>query len=376
MKSLRHLTAATAAVLLLSACLGSSSSPAEPTDPPVGGDIIRYNHLGLADFAVESLFHAGDSVWAAGSHGIYVSRNLDARNEDEANWQRQLDGYHFIHINGFDANTLFALGLPEGIDQAELYRSTDGGANWSLIKHNFGTQGDIAESSITRLLPDTETGYLYAVGADLLAVSYDQGNSWEALSGEPGLIARNFALSLHPERSHLWWGGQNAIEQLLLHRFSLIDNEHESWQMLFPSPSTVEDIVFDRTNPDRVFIGAEGGIALSENYGNDWQTVLSPDHHIFYMAIVQSHRFPEVWYSARWEKSNEEHQLTFKYSDDRGHTWQRSIHPPRAGHEGMRDMVLLRSAQDGQDVLWLGLQSGIWNGGGIMRVGVDLQAFN
>lgn len=376
MKSLHHIASSTAIVLLLSACFGSSSTPAEQPEPPVGGDIIRYNHLGLADFAVESLYHAGDSVWVAGDDGIYVSRNLDARNEDEAGWALQLDGYHFIHINGFDATTLFALGLPEGSDHAELYRSTDGGGHWSLIKHNFGTQGDVVASSITRLLPDPETGYLYGVGADLLAISYDQGNSWEVLSGEPGLIARNFAINLHPQRNDLWWGGQNAIEQLLLHRFSLNDQTQESWQALLPSPSTVEAIVFDRSNSDRVFVGAEGGIAVSNNYGNEWQVVLSPDHHIFYMAIVQSQRFPEVWYSARWEKANQEHQLTFKYSTDRGNTWQRNVHPAGAGREGMRDMVLLSNAQDGQDVLWLGLQSGNWVGGGVMRVGVDLQVFN
>lgn len=379
MKSITYFTCSVITVFLLSACLGSSSNPADPPEPepepPVGGDIIRYNHLGLDDFAVESLYYTGDSVWVAGTGGIYVSRNIQARSEDEADWQLQLEGFHFSHITGFDVTTLFAIGVPEGTGLNELYRSTDSGENWELVKHDFANDNDVEQSSMTHLLAHQTTGYLYVVGADFLAVSYNQGETWEPLIGEPGLIARNYALSLNDERNDLWWGGQDAVERMTLNRFSLNNGEHTNWRALFPAPATVEDIVFDDTNPDRVIFGAEGGIALSENYGADWEYVIT-EQSAFYMSIVQSRRYPEVWYTARWEKSNDQHQLMFEYSKDRGYSWQRSTHPQRAGHDGMRDMVLLQDAQDGQDILWLGLQSGTWEGGGVMRVAVDLDEFN
>lgn len=383
MKFILNFTSSAVTALLLSACLGSSSNPVDPPEPsnpdpepPITGDIIRYHHLGLDTFAVESLYQAGDSVWAAGAGGIYVSRNLEALNQDQANWQLQLAGFHFSYITGFDATTLFAIGVPENPGLNELYRSTDSGANWTEVKHDFANANDVEQSSMTRLLADQATGYLYAVGADLLAISYNQGENWEPLHGEPGFIARNFSLSLNSQYNDLWWGGQDAVERMTMNRFSLNDQAHTHWQALFPSPATVEDIVFDRTNPDRVLFGAEGGIALSENYGLDWDAVITDDHAAFYMAIEQSSRYPEVWYSARWEKLNEQHPLMFEYSTDRGYSWQRSTHPQRAGHDGVRDMVLLQNAQDGQDILWLGLQSGTWEGGGVMRVAVDLEVFN
>ncbi|MCC5880174.1 MAG: hypothetical protein JJU03_09820 [Idiomarina sp.] len=382
MKLLRYSVICLLGTLILTACLGSSTPPEQspPPLPPIVGDTIRYNHLGLDSVAVEALYHAGGSVWAAGDGEIYVSRNINARNPDEANWQIQLDGALFTHLSGFDEQVLFALGLVVGAtaseNAVELYRSQDSGENWEIIKHNFGAAEDGHHSVLEALFPDSATGYLYGVGQDLLAISYDQGETWETLFGQPGMTSRNFSLALQETRNDLWWGGQNAIEQLSLQRFSLNHGTHQSWGELFPSPSTIEHIAFDRTNTDRVFIGTEGGVGLSENYGEDWQQVVFHDDYAFYMAIAQSFAEPDVWYSARWEKGRQHHPLVFEYSKDAGYTWQQSRHPATQEHFGMRDMVLLATQQDSQDVLWLAMQNGQWEGGGVMRISVALESFN
>lgn len=369
-------------VTLLTGCLGSSSSPADPIapappppSPPEVSDIIRYNHLGLSDVAVETVFVTDDGVWVAGDQGIFFSANLTATNEDEAKWQHQLDGIHISHMQGFHAQEVYAIGVEAPDKPYVLFRSTNRGQTWQRIENNFGGSSRDAYSNLETLYADTETGYLYGAGQQAIAVSYDQGVQWQLLAGGWDMIALSAMLTRHPVYNDLWLGGQNAIEQSTLVRFSLTQQTSDFWSQLLPAPSVNQTIVFDRTNPDRILIGAEGGIITSPDYGNNWHELVV-DTNGFYFDILQSPLDDNVWYSATWNKGIEPHPLQFIYSTDNGESWQTNQHPASDVNYGVRSMKFVDAGQTRSDVIWAGLQSGRWSGGGVMRIEVDLEVFH
>lgn len=367
-------------IALLTGCLGSSSSPSEPVAPPPPSppdvsDIIRYNHLGLADVAVETLFVTGDGVWVAGDQGIFFSSNLSATNEEEANWQQQLEGIHILHMQGFHAQEIYAIGVETINTPYVLLRSTDRGQTWQPLAHDFGGKSSDVSSNLEVLYADTETGYLYGAGQQAIAVSYDHGTQWQLLSGGWDTIALSAKLLLHPVHNDLWLGGQNAIEESTLVRYSLNQKTTDMWNGLLPSPSVNQTIAFDRASPDRLIIGAEGGLLSSVDYGNTWDTLLV-DTNAFYFDVLQSPLDNNVWYSARWQKGLEPHPLQFIYSTDNGESWQTSQHPASERNYGVRSMQFVNAGQTRSDVMWAVLQSGRWSGGGVMRIGVDLEVFH
>lgn len=372
-------------ISLLSGCLGSSSSSSDPIVPPQpppsappptqDEGIIRFSHLGLTELAVETLFATPEGVWVAGDQGIYFSNNPAATNPQQANWQHQLSDFYTLHMTGFHADEIYAIGI-DAIDKPyALLRSTDRGQSWQRLQHNFGGDNTNAYSNLEVLYADPDTGYLYAAGQQAIAVSYDQGQQWQLLSGEWGMIALSVALNKHSLHNDLWLGGQNAIEQSTLVRLSLNQQTSDFWAELLPSPSVNQSIAFDWSDPDRIVISAEGGILASENYGSDWQVLLEDAEH-FYFSLLQSPDHSELWYTGRWQKGLEPHPLHFMYSTDAGLNWQVETHPSDDQNYGVRTMQFIPGSDTDGEVIWAGLQSGAWNGGGVMRIQIELADFH
>lgn len=363
--------------LALSGCLGSSTPPAEPDDPepPITGDIIRFNHLGLSDVAVEALWVGDAGIWVGGDQGVFFSAHLDAMNAAQANWQHQLEDLHIVEITGFHGDDIYAIGIESPEKPSVLLRSVDQGGTWDRVEHNFGGTDDVDWSNLQVLFADNDTGYLYGAGQQAIAVSYDHGRQWELVAGDWGTMASSAALAKHPFHNDLWLGGQNAIEESTLVRHSLSQQSSTYWTGLFPAPSVNQAVAFDAVNPDRILVGAEGGIIGTDNYGSDWQYLLEDEDYSFFFDLIQSPIEPDVWYSARWRKGVEPHQLEFVYSTNQGVDWQTRTHPATDENFGVRSMALVANDETG-DVIWAGLQSGAWSGGGVMRISADLEHFH
>lgn len=64
--------------------------------------------------------------------------------------------------------------------RSKLVESTDGGDSWQEVTHDFG---DEEPETVFALHYDSDNMALYATGTDVLAVSYDEGRSWQLLAG-------------------------------------------------------------------------------------------------------------------------------------------------------------------------------------------------
>ncbi|WP_111640472.1 sialidase family protein [Marinimicrobium alkaliphilum] len=248
----------------------------------------------------------------------------------------------------------------EGIFSDRLVESTDGGDSWHSIEHNFGAE---EPETLYGLHYDDNNNALYATGVEALAVSLDEGRTWALLDGLwDGFAQPKRAINHNPATNDIWYGGQNAIEQLVLERYSLDTQEAESFRDLMPNPSVVYGIVFDPENEAGVYISGEGGIVKTENNGEDWRTLIGDVDYRFYFGLAIDPNDPQTLYTGGWTKNWDTPQrLIFEVSADGGETWTQHKHPSTTLYGGVRS--ILATTENDKTVVYLGLY-----GGGIMRV--------
>jgi photosystem II stability/assembly factor-like uncharacterized protein len=248
----------------------------------------------------------------------------------------------------------------EGIFSDQLVESLDGGESWHSVAHNFGAEDP---ETLYGLYYDAYNNALYATGVEALAMSLDEGRSWELLDGLwSGFGQPKRAINYNVATNDIWYGGQNAIEQLVLERYSLDTQQAESFRELMPNPSVVYGIVFDPENEAGVYISGEGGIVKTENNGEDWITLMGDVDYRFYFGLAIDPNNPQTLYTGGWSKMWDTPQpLIFEISTDGGATWTQYQHPSTTLFGGVRS--ILATTEDDVTVVYLGLY-----GGGIMKV--------
>lgn len=337
--------------LVVSACSGDSD--------PADGNRIEYSFEGLDGHVVTRLYQHEKQLFAATNRGLYTKGTngqwlATGLTQKEVLDVALLDDDHLIaSVRETDA---------EGITSDQLAESTDGGENWTRIAHDFGAEG---EETLFGLYYDASNKALYATGVEALAVSLDEGRSWELLNGfwdgfgQPKNIVRH-----NPATNDIWYGGQNGMEQLVLERYSLDTEEAKSFRDLMPNPSVVYGIVFDPENDAGVYVSGEGGIVKTENNGTNWSTLIGDVDYRFYFDLAIDPENPEVLFTGGWTKNWDTPQaLVFEMSTDGGETWTQHPHPSATLFGGVRS--ILSTTEAGMTVVYLGLYRG-----GIMKVTV------
>lgn len=263
----------------------------------------------------------------------------------------------------------------EGYPVFSLYETTDAGHSWLEIKHNFGhyeTENEQGKNQIFRAEPpfaliyEPDSATLYGSGYDVLARSTDYGLSWQVLHGGWGMFSQpNTALAINPTKTEVWSGGQGLIENPLLYQFKLQTDElvehHTAIHQVLShpnnlGPAVVYSIRFFADQPNAVFITGEGGIAISENGGEDWRNLLGDVDFRFYYDVLQDPSSSRL-YTAGWNKEFDLPQpLIIEWSDDHGQSWQSFQYPSSSLYGGVRSMVMHQ--EQGEHTLFLGLYKG------------------
>jgi hypothetical protein len=201
-------------------------------------------------------------------------------------------------------------------------KTTDGGATWTVLASDFG--GPDGPETIHALAFDAPRNRVLATGSTVLAESRDEGASWEIMDGDwQGFGHPQSALAVHPQNGDAWYGGQNAIEGLILHHFQHATRTSTLHLDVLPRPSVAKGIGFPKAqDPKHVIITGEGGIAETRDAGLTW-TKLFGDGFNFYFDIALDASSPSRMVSARWQKYFDSPQpLHAIVSDDAGKTWR------------------------------------------------------
>lgn len=325
-------------------------------DGPGGGQsAVSFHHEGLDGHEVVHLYEHNNNVFAATDKGLYVRAGT-------GQWQSAgLEQVHVFDVAFFGAEHFIA-SVRETVDEVwmdDLVETLDGGETWQAITHNFG--GEDMET-VFGLHYDSDNNALYATGREALAVSYDEGRSWELLSGIWGGFAQpKNALNRNPASNEIWYGGQNAIEQMVLRRYSVDTGDEVSFPDLLPSPSVIFGIRFDPENDLGVYASGEGGVVKTEDNGESWTPLMGDVDHRFYFDLAIDPQDPQTLYTGGWNKNWETPQpLILEISHDGGVHWVKHRHPSDTLFGGVRS--ILATTDENQTVLYLGLY-----GGGIMR---------
>ncbi len=316
----------------------------------------QFNYDGLPNHVVIGLYEYQGAIYAGTDRGLYVRSG-------NAQWSsRGLVGKQVLAMVHFGADHYLASVREvssEGIFTDRLMETVSGGADWYEVEHNFG--GEDPET-LFGLYYDRDNNALYATGVEALAASYDEGRSWVLLDGiwdgfgQPKSVVRR-----NPATNEIWYGGQNALEQMVLERYSLDTQESTSFRDLLPSPAVIYGIRFDPEKAGRLYVSGEGGVLKSDDNGDTWETLIGDVDYRFYFDIALDPTSDWI-YTAGWDKNFDTPQpLILEISTSGGKTWKQYQHPDTQLFGGVRSMLAV--AQGDKTLLLLGLY-----GGGVMRV--------
>jgi len=355
------------ATVLLAACGGGGggAAPAPPEPPEVTPPpelTVEFRREGLDGLTISRLYQEGDRLFAATDNGLY------AKSLDGDNWQLiGLENHRLEDVAILDDQHLIAAAVfdpdPLRFSDPTLFESVNGGANWLPLDNDFG--GGFEENiGVWALFYDAESQRLYATGQDALAVSEDTGRSWALISGVWDTLSQpKSALALNRGNGQIWYGGQNAIEQMVLRRVDLASGLTTEFSgFLLPSPATIEGITLDPLNPDRVIASGEGGILLTLDNGESWTAPLGDVDFRFYFQAVLDPQDSDVIYTASWVKDFDNPQLfVLEISRDGGRNWNTHVLDEPGLFGGA--WSLLAVLENEKTVLYAGLQRG-----GIVKV--------
>ncbi len=158
-----------------------------------------------------------------------------------------------------------AWGFESGGANSALYKSTDGGANWTKI-HNGFPSGDLGRIAIA--VAPSESNILYSVieteqdDKKGLWKSDNGGESWTHLNNDFGLVVRPFYFS----RIVVDPRDPNVVVKAGL--FGSISRDGgKTFKSLGPMHPDIHDILFDIKNSDRMYVATDGGFYRSYDGG-------------------------------------------------------------------------------------------------------------
>ena len=333
-------------LLLGSAALFAGCGGGNQTSDPPPALTLQVSIEGLQGLKVTRLRASPLGTLAATNNGLHV---------------RDADGWRLLGLRGGDLLDVVMLGagrLVASSRQDGMFASDDLGRNWQRLLSNFG--GASGPEPAWALV--VHEGRLLATHGYGLAESRDGGQSWSLLVGNWGYVSTGMFALTPGARGEIWFGGQNAIEQLVLGRWS--PTELAEWERLMPSPSVVTSVRLVPGETLRALVCGEGGIIQTRDNGRSWTPVFVNNDHRFYFDVLQDPSRPGRWVSAGYRKTDATQPLRIAISDDDGASWREIEALDTRNFGGVLSMAV--SVENGRSVFRFGTF-----GGGVVRVLID-----
>ena len=205
--------------------------------------------------------------------GVYVSR------DGGENWQRTLfvDEYHGVADLAMDPhnpNIVFAAMWRferkpwthrTGSEDGGIFKSIDGGMNWQRISKGLPElMGRVAvkiapsNSAVVYVMAESDAGTLFR--------SHDRGESFVKVTEEKSIVARGLYytdLRVDPKDENKVYSVASLLQQSI--------DGGKSWQRLADKVHIdFHSLWLDPLNPQRMWVGEDGGVAFSHDGGEHW----------------------------------------------------------------------------------------------------------
>jgi hypothetical protein len=336
-------------ISLLNGCGGTE-------DDFFGTPKITFIPDGLSGKTTTRFYQHAETVFAGTDKGLYI------KSGEYGQWQSaglsQVEVLDLAILN--KDHYLAAIRTATSNPTYQLMETLDAGKTWHNIAHDFGGKNI---EGIFSLHYDGDNNALYATGINVLAASFDEGRSWKILDGHwHGFGQPKTVVNRNAATNEIWYGGQNAIEQMALCAYSLDTKEARCFADLIPSPGAIYDIQFDPNHAPRIIVSGDGGIVQSNNHGESWITLINDVNHRSYFNLALDSKNTQTMYTGGMEKEgNTAQPLILEISNNGGKTWTKYRYPSTTIFGGIRSLINVSNGND--TTLYLGLYRG-----GIMKV--------
>ncbi len=307
----------------------------------------QFESIGLDGQEVEELNIYNDHLYAATDSGLYV-RDLSAA---DAQWNLLGLSKHVKSLLVFSPDTILAGTWQEQEeDSVYMYKTEDGGENWTSYQNGFGT--DSTSRRVVDLSQSTRTtDTLYATNGAEIFRSADLGQSWQMiyeLANRLEFITANYAY-----HQTVISGGQGNLGYGAIYRST---DAGENWTGQGESPSDIlsyNALKFRPSQPKVAFIVGSGKIKRTVDKGANWQTVLTTEDYDFHDVAISSERIGLTYAGG----INTQDTLKLFKSNDGGDHWK-SIQSNTI--DGVNITAITVQEQSDREIVYLGTNMGVY----------------
>ncbi|HSR68978.1 MAG TPA: glycosyl hydrolase [Acidobacteriota bacterium] len=246
-------------------------------------------------------------------HGPNEQRGVYRSKDGGQNWERVL--FANEHAGAVDlvmdpnnprvlyASTWRILRTPYSLESggqgSGLWKSTDGGDNWTEITRNEGLpEGTVGIIGVA--VSPVDSNRVWAIiEADDGGVfrSEDAGETWSKINEERKLRQRAWYYT------RIYAGTQDVDEVYVLNvRFWRSQDGGRTYDSISTPHGDHHDLWIAPEDPDRMVIGDDGGAQVSFNRGGDWSTYYNQPTAQFY-RVTTDNAFPYRIYGAQQDNS-------------------------------------------------------------------------
>ena len=173
-----------------------------------------------------------------------------------------------------------------GSEKTGVFRSTDGGRTWSQLttglSKNFGRIGvrvAPSNSNVVYVVAESNDGTLFR--------SDDRGEHFHVMTKNPAVVGRG----LYYAHVTVDPADENRVYSIGMQLMTTID-AGRTWRRIANGiHGDYHTVWVDPKNPNRIWIGEDGGIAVSYDRGENWEAVLNIPLGQFYQIHADS-RWP------------------------------------------------------------------------------------
>jgi photosystem II stability/assembly factor-like uncharacterized protein len=310
------------------------------------GDVFRSDDGGKTWKALPGVHNKSVRTlsMASSDHNLLVIGALDGvfRSKDGgANWERispaghaDLKNIESTAIDPQNPDVIYAgtWHLP--------WKTDDGGKNWHQIH-----QGVLDDSDVFSIIVDPKTpATVYASACSGIYKSLNSGELFARIKGIPHSAIRTRILKQDPNRPSIVYAGTTGG------LWKTVDGGNK-WELYSAPDVTVNDILIDPRNPQRVLLATDrGGVLVSDNGFEDYDTSNRGFAHRTIGAMMTDRKNSTRLYVG---VVNDKELGGFFTSDDAGRSW-------KLANQGLneRDVFALQQAEDG--VIFAGTNHGIF----------------